>query len=108
MEVVIHLHCRSPTARPDAFDFLQREHAVRRRAFVSDAQLPLTVFEKLFAAAQQARDVGANLDIEFTARLGREHGVVADHVVYFKLGQIQPLASSRMTSSLKYPTSSCA
>src|SRR5580692_963847 len=91
VEVIIHLYSRSPTACPDALDFLQREYAVRRRAFVSDAQPRLAVIEKLLTTAQHARDVGANLDVEFAARFRGQHGVVADYVAYLEVGQIQAL-----------------
>src|SRR5258707_7008316 len=59
MKIVVHLHCRRPTARADALNFFQRENAVWRGLLVADAQPLFAVLIKLFSAAQHAGDIGA-------------------------------------------------
>ncbi len=90
MKVVIHLRRRGPAAGANALNFFQRKQTVRRSFLVSDAQLLLAMLEQFLAPAQHAGDVGANLHVVLAARLGGQHGVVADHVAHFELGQLQP------------------
>src|SRR5881227_1421793 len=79
----------APTACADTFDFFEREQPVGGRALVSDAKLLFAMFKKLFATAQHAGNIGADLDVEFAARLGRQHGVIADYVADLEFGQVQ-------------------
>src|SRR6516225_3288626 len=58
VEVVVHLHGRSPAARPDALHFFEREDTVGRCALVTDAQLLRAVLQQFLAAAQHAGNVG--------------------------------------------------
>src|SRR5208282_5599917 len=69
VKVVIHLDCRSPTARANTFHLFQREQAVLRRAFMADAQLLLAVVKKLFATDEHTRDIGTHLYVVLPARL---------------------------------------
>ena len=87
MKIVINLHGWRPTTRADAFNFFQRKRSVSRRLLVADAQLALAMVQNLFAAAQHAADVGANLNMVFAHGLGMQQGVIADHVADFELGQ---------------------
>jgi len=57
---------------------------------MSDPELLFAMFEQFFSTAEQARDVCANLHIEFATRLGRKHRVIADHVANIEDGQLQP------------------
>ena len=91
MEVIINLHCRCPAACTDAFHFFEREHAICCGSLVLDPEFVFAVFEKLVAAAQQARNVGTDLDVVFTARASGQHGVVADHVADFEFRQLETI-----------------
>ena len=91
MKVIIHLHSRRPTARTDALHFLQREHAIAGGLLDVDAQFSLTQRKKVLTTLQQAADIGANLHVVLAARLSSQHGVVADHIAYFEIAQIQSL-----------------
>src|ERR1700691_5091233 len=88
VEGIVHLHCWRPTASADAFHFFERKHSVLSGSFVSNPQPALAMLQKLFAAAQQASNVGADLHVVQAARFGGQHGVVADHVAHFELGNI--------------------
>src|SRR5258708_16720517 len=90
VKIVIHLCRWSPTASSDALHLFQRKQTIRRRSFVTHPQLLSAMLQNLFAAPNQAADVGANLHVELAARLGRQHRVVTDHVAHFQFGQIQP------------------
>src|SRR5579864_2247379 len=89
VKVVIHLNGRRPTASADTLNFLQRKNAVGRSLFVPDSQFLFAVFQNLFSAPQHAGDVGAYLYVILANRLGVQHGVVADHVANFQLGQLR-------------------
>src|ERR1700733_1832524 len=88
VEVVVHLNGRRPAAGSDALDFFQREDAVRRGLFVTDAEPVLAMREHLIAAAQHAGDVSADLHVEFAMRFGMQQGVVADDVAYIEFGDL--------------------
>ena len=89
MKVVIDLHGRGPAACTDAFHFFEREQAIGCRSLVLDPEFIFTVFEKFFAAAQQARNVGTDLDVVLAARVSGQHGVVADHVADFEFSKLE-------------------
>src|ERR1700687_1612532 len=54
VEVVIDLDCRCPAAGADAFNFFEREDAVRSYTFVPDAELFLEFFVDIVSAAEHA------------------------------------------------------
>src|SRR6185503_9679917 len=87
MKVIIDLYCWRPTARADALHFFKRKHSVRRGLLVADAKFVFAMFKKLIRTAQHAADVRAHLHVEFTRRFRPQHGVIADHVPYFELGE---------------------
>src|SRR5437870_3855772 len=93
VHVRVHLHSRRPTACADTFYFFEREQPVGGRALVSDAKLLFAMFKKLFATAQHAGNIGADLDVEFAARLGRQHGVIADYVADLEFSQFEPASN---------------
>src|SRR5436309_2590449 len=51
------------------------------------------MFKKLFATAQHAGNIGADLHVEFAARLGRQHGVIADYVADLEFSQVEPASN---------------
>src|ERR1700733_12894235 len=78
MKVIIPLRRRSPAASPNALHFFQRKQTVLGRSLVPNAELLRAVMQNFFAATHQATDVGANLHVELSPRLGGQHGVIAD------------------------------
>src|SRR2546423_13208364 len=91
MEVIIHLHGRGPTACTDTFHLFEREQAIGSRSLVLEPQFIFAVFKKFVAAAQQARDVGADLEVVFAARVSGQYGVVADHIADFQFRQLETI-----------------
>src|SRR4051794_35858292 len=87
---VIHLDGRCPAARPDAFHFFEREHAVWRNSLVTDAELLLKSLIQLVRPAQHATDVGAHLHVEFARGLESQHGVISRDVAHFERGDREP------------------
>ena len=73
--------------RPSGGDFL-----------VADAELLVGVLVELFAAHQQATDVGAHLDVILAQRLAMQHGVVADHFIH--LQRLSRRSASRLRRSV--------
>jgi len=53
------------------------------------------MLQNFFAPSHQTADVGADLDVKLSARLRRQHRVVADHVSNFELGQVEPSRQRR-------------
>ena len=91
VEVVVDLHGGRPAAGADALDFFQRKQAVRRDAFVADAEGVLAVVEQLKAAAQHAGNVRADLHVVLAGGHGAQHGVVAEDVAHVELEQVEAL-----------------
>jgi hypothetical protein len=88
MEIVIYLDCRGPRARPDTLNFFQREQPVSRFLLMTDAKLFPAMIKNFFAAAQHATDVGADLHVILSHRLGVQQRIVADHVAHLQFSQI--------------------
>src|SRR5579885_830411 len=84
MEVVIHLHGRSPGAGADALDFFQGEQTVGSCFPVSNPQLFASMLKQFFAAAQHARDVGANLQMKSPSRFLPQHGIIRDSLFHLQ------------------------
>ena len=68
----------------------------------------LRVLIQLFAAHQQATDVGAHLHVILAQRLAVQHRIIADHFVHLQRLTPQRLATSAISSGVMEPTSSCA
>src|SRR5713226_10660970 len=86
VKIVIHLGRRYPTACTNAFHFFQRKQAVGGGSFVSYAEVLRAMFKNLFATADHATNVGADLHVELPAGVSGQHRVIADYISNFELG----------------------
>src|SRR6266851_2192660 len=95
VEVVVDLHRGRAGASADAFDLFQGKDAVAGGFFVADFEALLGLVEQLIAAAQHARDVGADLHVVLAHGLAAQHGVIRQRLFHLHRAQIEPLRDFR-------------
>src|SRR5579871_4221199 len=81
VEIVVHLHGGGPGAGAYAFHFFEGNAAVGGDFFMAYADFSAGMFPEFHAAAQEATDVRADLDVIRAQWLLVQHGIVADDLV---------------------------
>src|SRR6266852_6201113 len=95
VEVVVDLHRGRAGASADAFHLFQGKDAVAGGFFVADFEALLGLVQQLIAAAQHARDVGADLHVVPAHGLAAQHGIIRQRLFHLHRAQIQPLRDFR-------------